>query len=172
VIGVGGKATTPLAGVRGAVRAVQRSEDVRDSLLLVLRVVLAWIFMYHGAGKLFNYKDLGGIHGTSQYFQSIGLDPSRLLAYVSGVTEFFGGVLCLVGLGMPAVGFALVADMVVAMVSTNLGNGLIAEKAKGGFEINLALAGVAATVALLGAGRFSVDRLIGLASPPGEPAGQ
>ena len=63
-----------------------------DCGLLIARIVLAWIFIYYGGGKLFGWFNGPGIHGTSIYFsQSAHLHPGGLFAVLGGVIEFFGG---------------------------------------------------------------------------------
>src|SRR5215470_1427718 len=73
-------------------------------LLSILRVVAAFLFMEHGAQKLFGF--LGGIPGG----------PPRLFseAGISGVLEFFGGLLLLLGLFTRLVAFILSGMMAVA----------------------------------------------------------
>ena len=62
-------------------------------------IVLGWIFIYYGGGKLFGWFNGPGIHGTSIYFsQSAHLHPGGLFAVLGGVIEFFGAIA--VGLGL------------------------------------------------------------------------
>lgn len=137
-----------------AILLARRSAAARDALLLVLRVALALVFLYHGAGKLFGYEEQGGISGTAEFFDSIGIRPSTFFAYLVGSTEFFGGILVLLGLLTPIVGVAFVVTMAMAIATVNLEGGVTA------FEGNLALAGMALTVAVLGPGRISLDALL------------
>ncbi|HZF39954.1 MAG TPA: DoxX family protein [Blastocatellia bacterium] len=66
-------------------------------LLSILRIVAAFLFMQHGAQKLFGF--LGGIPGG----------PPRLLSqfWIGGMLEFFGGLLLLLGLFTRPVAFIL-----------------------------------------------------------------
>ena len=59
--------------------------------LLVLRIVLGVIMIGHGYSKVF-----GGLSHHVQFVSSLGLPG--WLAYVSAVTEFFGGILVIAGL--------------------------------------------------------------------------
>jgi putative oxidoreductase len=150
--------------------ALQESRQARDLVLLVARLALAWVFIYHGAGKLFDFKHQGGIAGTTLFFHLEGLPAPHLLAYLVGMTEFFGGLLLLVGLAVPLAGIALTIDMLVAFLTATAANGMLPKALPGGivadgFEINIALAALALIVGLLGAGRLSADYLIGLAAP-------
>jgi putative oxidoreductase len=161
--------TIPLSGLRAQLIALQDSRLTRSVALLSMRLALAWIFIYHGAGKLFNFNHQGGIAGTTAFFHLQGLPAPHLMAYVVGLTEFGGGLLLLIGFVVPLVGLALALDMVVAMVTTTLATGMLPKALPGGivadgFEINLALLGLAVAVALLGAGRFSLDATLGLST--------
>ena len=55
---------------------------------------------------------------------------------------------------------ALIAVMVVAVHTVHLKNGFFAQN--GGYEFNLALAGMALTLLLAGAGAFGLDGVLGI----------
>lgn len=129
-----------------------------DCALLVVRIVLAWIFIYYGGGKLFGWFNGPGIHGTSIYFsQSAHLHPGGFFAVLGGVIELFGGVAIGLGLFSRLAGLALFGDMVMAMITVTWATGINSHTAPPGYQLNLALAGLALVVALLGSGRFSLD---------------
>jgi putative oxidoreductase len=73
-------------------------------LLSVLRIITAFLFMAHGAQKLFGL--LGGSRGGPPEFLS--------LSWFSGVLEVFGGALLLLGLFTRPVAFILSGMMAVA----------------------------------------------------------
>lgn len=152
-------------------RAVREAALTRDIVLLVGRILIAWVFMYHGAGKLFGFKHQGGITGTTAFFHLQGIPAPHFFAYVAGLTEFVGGFMLLVGLITPLVALALVVDMVVAILTTTGSTGMLSKPLGGGFvadgfEINIALASTALIIAVLGAGRISLDGLLGSARRP------
>ena len=121
---------------------------------------LAWIFIYHGAGKLFGAFDGPGIHRTALYFSNTAhLHPGGFFAVLGGVTEFGGGIALALGIGARLAGLALFGDMVMAMITVSWVNGINSETPTPGYELNLALGVLALVVALLGAGRFSLDAL-------------
>lgn len=128
-----------------------------DLALVVVRVVAAWVFAYHGAQKLFGWFDGGGVGGTADYFSSIGLAPGHLWAVAIGLLELVGGVCLLAGLLGRVFGALLALEMLGVIVKVNWANGLIAEKAAGGYEINLTLAALGLVIALAGAGAWSLD---------------
>jgi putative oxidoreductase len=152
-----------VATARARLAELQASWTVVEAVSLLFRGALAWVFLYHGSQKLFGALDGGGIHGTTEYFASVGIHPARLFAILSALTEFGGGACLALGLLVPLAGFALFVDMLIAWFQVNVHNGFVAEKAAGGYELNMTLAAMALTVALLGAGPVSLDRLLGLA---------
>ena len=139
-----------------------------DCGLLIARIVLAWIFIYYGSGKLFGWFNGPGIHGTSIYFsQAAHLHPGGFFAVLGGVIEFFGAIAVGLGLFSRLAGIALFGDMVMAMITVTWATGINSHTAPPGYQLNLALAGLALVVAFLGSGRFSLDteverRLLGL----------
>ena len=80
------------------------SAEWTSRLLSVLRVVSAFLFMAHGAQKLFGFLAPPG-------FQS---PPMLSQFWIAGVFEFFGGALLLIGLLTRPVAFVLAGMMAVA----------------------------------------------------------
>ena len=72
-------------------------------LLSVLRIVAAFLFLWHGSQKLFGFP-------PSQ--RAMGPLPPLLLA--AGVIEFFGGIVLLLGLFTRPVAFILSGQMAAA----------------------------------------------------------
>lgn len=114
--------------------------------------------MAHGSQKLFGLFGGGGLAGTAQYMESLGLTPPTLMAALSGGAEFFGGLALVIGLLARPAALALVGLLLVAIFSVHIGNGLF--MANNGYEFALALLGGAIAVLVEGAGRASVDRMI------------
>jgi putative oxidoreductase len=144
-----------------------------DLALLAVRVVLAWIFVYYGAGKLFGAFDGPGLHRTAVYFaETAHLHPGGFFAVLGGVTEFAGGISMALGLGARLAGVALFGDMVMAMITVTWSTGLNSNNPPPGYQLNLALAVLALAVALLGSGRFSLDAAVErwLGRTPRQPA--
>lgn len=142
--------------------SVRSSPLPADLGLLAARVGLAWIFIYYGAGKLFGAFNGPGIHRTSFYMSNVAhLHPGGFFAVLGGLIEFGGGVSMALGLCARLGGLALVGDMVVAMITVTWATGINNSTNPPGYQLNLALAVLALVVALLGAGRFSLDALVG-----------
>jgi putative oxidoreductase len=138
--------------------ATKDTRLARDVALLGARLALAWIFVYHGAGTLFGAFGGAGVHRASIFYGTVAhLHPATFFAVLGGSLELFGGIA--VGLGvLGRLGAAgLTFDMVGAMVTVTLANGIASSKPGGGYELNLALAALAFPVAVLGTGRFSLD---------------
>lgn len=128
-----------------------------DLALVAVRVALAWIFIVYGTQKLFGWFNGAGIHETALFMANTAhLRPGGLWAVVGGVIEFGGAIAIALGLGARLAGLALFGDMVMAMITTTWSQGLH-QATPPGYELNVALAGLALVVALLGAGQFSVD---------------
>jgi putative oxidoreductase len=130
-----------------------------DVGLLVLRLVLGVIFIGHGAQKLFGSFGGPGLKGTAQGFEQIGLRPGRLMAILAGLAEFVGGILMILGFLTPLAALVLIVVMIVAVLTVHLKNGFFATS--GGYEFNLALAGMALTLLIVGAGAYSLDSVLG-----------
>ena len=126
--------------------------------LTVLRVFVGIIFAAHGSQKLFGWFGGGGLAGTAQWMESIGLTPGTLMALLSGGTEFFCGLALIVGLLARPAALGLSFTLLVAIFSVHIHNGLF--MANNGYEFALALLGGTVAVLLEGAGKLSIDGAI------------
>ncbi|HWE57139.1 MAG TPA: DoxX family protein [Acidimicrobiales bacterium] len=139
----------------------KNSPAARDTALLGARVVLAWLFVYHGAETLFGAFHGPGIQRAEIFYGQIaGLHPAVFFTVLGGCIEFFGGI----GVGLGILGrlaaAGLVGDMLMAMITVTFANGVASNRPGGGYELNLALIGVGFVVALLGTGSWSLDAVI------------
>jgi putative oxidoreductase len=126
-----------------------------DIALLILRLVLGLTLAAHGYNKFFGG---GRIPGTARWFESIGMKPGKFHATVAATTEVAAGLGLAVGLLTPIPAAGFVAMMFVAAWTVHRGNGFFIVKE--GWEYNLILAVGAVVIAMLGAGRFSLDQQI------------
>ncbi|MGX7727514.1 DoxX family protein [Rhodococcus sp. 5G237] len=129
--------------------------DAIDTGLLVLRVLLGLTMAAHGYGKLFRG---GRIPGTVGWFDSIGMRPGKVHAWLAALTELGAGIALALGLFTPFAAAGFVALMFVAAWTVHRGKGFFI--AADGWEYNLVLAGGAVVVAIMGAGSASLDHLI------------
>lgn len=125
------------------------------------RIALAWIFVYHGAGTLFNTFQGPGLHaGANFYATTAHLHPGMFFAVLSGSIEFFGGLAIGVGLLGRLAALALIGEMMMAMITVTFQHGLESSGLGQGYEINIALAALCAVIVLVGTGRYSLGALI------------
>lgn len=130
-----------------------------DVGLVVARLVLGSLMAAHGAQKLFGWFGGYGLSGVSSWLESIGFRPGRLFALAAGVSEFAGGVVLAAGFLGPVGPALVVATMIVAAGSVHWPNVFAA---RNGIELPLIYGVGAATLALTGPGRYSVDQWLGL----------
>lgn len=133
----------------------ETSQTSVDTALLILRLALGPMLFAHGYQKLF----MGGrIDGTAGWFESMGMKPGKLNAWAAALTETGTGVLMTIGLLTPFAAAGMVGVMVVAWF-THRGEFFVF---KDGWEYNFVIAAVAIGIGTLGAGRLSVDELLGI----------
>ena len=126
--------------------------------LTVLRIFVGIIFAAHGSQKLFGWFGGGGLAGTAQWMESIGLAPGMLMAVLAGGTEFLGGLALIIGLLARPAALGLSFTLLVAIFSMHISNGLF--MANNGYEFALALLGGTLAVLIEGAGKLSLDQAI------------
>ena len=121
--------------------------------LLLMRLALGAIMVAHGYGKVF-----GGLHHHAQMVASLGLPA--WLGYVSAFTEFFGGLLILVGLFTRVAALGVGFDLFVAIWKVHLHNGLIGRPDRPGYEFALAAFALAFALIFFGAGPIAIDHVL------------
>ncbi len=132
-----------------------------DAELVFLRGTVGPLMIGHGAGKLFGAFNAGyGIEGTAGYLESLGFRPGKPWAYLHGAAEVGAGAGIAAGLLTPLASGALIGVMATAARTAHAGKGPWVTN--GGWEFPLTLGAVGATLAFTGAGRYSLDRLLGL----------
>ena len=123
---------------------------------LPVRLGVGLVMAAHGAHKLFGWFGGYGLQGTGQFFaETLGLKPGVLMAAMAGGTEFFGGLLLLIGLFTRPAAFAIAGTMAVAIITAH-SSAFFASN--GGMEYPLTLLLASLTLAIGGAGKFSVDQ--------------
>ena len=132
--------------------------DTNDNATtLPLRLVAGIIFAAHGSQKLFAWFGGYGLDGTGQWMDSIGLGPGYVMALLAGSSEFFGGLLLILGLFTRPTSVVLAITMLVAIVKVHLVNGLF--MANNGYEFALALLAISVALAIHGGGKYSLDQM-------------
>ncbi|MFA9479742.1 DoxX family protein [Phycisphaerales bacterium AB-hyl4] len=130
---------------------------LNDIALLLIRGVLAVVFVFHGSQKLFGWFGGGGLSGTAGFMESIGIPLPMLSTLLAGSAEFFGGIVLLLGVGTRIAAVPMAFTMLVAIVTVH--NSAF-NAAAGGMEYALTLGVVLVALALTGPGRLTVAKLI------------
>lgn len=144
------------------------SDRWNDYANLPLRLILGLGFVYHGSPKLFSGPGHDGFVGM---LQNIGVPAPGLAAWAVGLVEFFGGLALIAGAFVTVVSLLGIINMLVALFTVHLANGFNFINITGmsesgltfgmpGYEVNLLYIAGFATLALAGAGAWSVDRLL------------
>ncbi|HWE55658.1 MAG TPA: DoxX family protein [Acidimicrobiales bacterium] len=127
-----------------------------DLAALLLRLTIGPMLFVHGYNKVFGK---GGLKGTTGWFDSLGLKPAFVHARVAAATEMGAGTLMTVGAASPIPAAAAIGLMATAARTDHRGKGFFVFK--GGWEYTGVVAAVAAVIAALGPGKFSVDAVRG-----------
>src|SRR4051794_37608810 len=115
-------------------------------MLSIVRIVTALLFMEHGGQKLFDIPP-SGHPAAAPLFSIVG---------VSGVLEFYGGILLLIGLWTRPVAFLLAGEMVVAYFTAHAPQGFWPLLNHG--ELAVLYCFVFLYFAVAGGGEWSVDQ--------------
>ncbi|RAK64521.1 DoxX family protein [Hymenobacter edaphi] len=115
-------------------------------LLSVLRIVVGFLFLWHGSQKLFNLPP--SEHGSVELLSQMGL---------AGVLEFGGGLLFLLGLFTRPVAFLLSGTMAVAYFQAHAAQALL--PIQNGGELAVLYCFVFLYYVAAGAGPWSLDAL-------------
>ena len=138
--------------------------DALNLALLVLRVAVAGVMLAHGLNHLFRG---GRIPGTAGWFESLGMRPGVVHAWLASLTEVAAGALLVLGLLTPVAGAGVVGVMVVAWVTNHLRHGFFIFRPGEGWEYVMVLTVCGLALATLGAGGWSLDHAVDLFDPPG-----
>ena len=124
-----------------------------DIILLIGRVLLGWIFVRSGYGKIFD------IPAYAATFPGRGLPT--FLAYIAVPSEFFGGLALMFGFATRYAAVVMTIFMLVATFSTHryweFADAAARRAQDGNFYKNLAMLGGILFLFVVGPGRFSID---------------
>ncbi len=124
-----------------------------DILLLIGRILLGWIFVRSGYGKLFS------IDAVIATYPARGLPG--FLAYIAVPVEFFGGLALIFGLATRYVVMIMIVFTLVATFSSHhywtIADAAARRVQDSNFYKNMAMLGGFFFLFVCGSGRFSVD---------------
>ena len=145
--------------------------------ILPLRLMIGFGFAAHGYAKLSRGPD-----SFATILLALGVPQPHLTAWVTSVLELTGGVLVMAGAFVVPLSLPLAIVMLTAMFEVHYRYGFSSIRLKAvtasgaefgpvGYEINLLYIAGLVTLALFGAGKLSVDRLLKAREriPPVEP---
>ena len=135
-----------------------------DVALLISRVALGVILLAHGWQKLNEYT----LAGTAASFGQMGIPAPTAAAAFATAVELVGGAALILGVLTSVAALLNIVNLLGALVLVHAGNGVFVDN--GGFELVLSLAAGLLVIAVLGAGQFSADGLIGRRSTARRPA--
>ena len=141
--------------MRTLLHPASKSAALTDLALLLSRVALGLVLLAHGWQKLNEYT----IAGTAASFAQMGIPAPTAAATFATVAELVGGAALILGLLTPVAALLNIANLLGALVLVHAANGVFVTN--GGYELVLALAAGLLVVAVLGAGKLSVDGLLG-----------
>jgi putative oxidoreductase len=131
-----------------------------------LRLIVGYGFMEHGFAKLSRGPDM-----FAAILQGMGVPAPHLMAWLTILTELFGGIAVLLGVFVTIVSVPMLAVLLVAMFKVHLPYGfssikLLAVTATGamfgpvGYEVVLLYIACLVTLVIGGSGPFAIDGLI------------
>lgn len=130
---------------------------------LILRLTLGLVMFPHGAQKMLGWFGGFGFSGTTGFFTGTMHLP-WVIAFLVIVGEFFGSLGLIVGFLNRFVAASFVVIMLGAIVTTHLPHGFFmnwfGQQQGEGYEYHLLVIGMSLALMVLGAGRWSVDRMI------------
>ena len=128
-----------------------------DFLLLVGRVLLGWLFLASGSGKLVN------IPGTTAYFTNLGISAPQLCSWFAGIVEVVLGAALILG---AATRYAALGSLVWVIIATAIAHRYWTYPAQAqvaqynNFLKNIAIIGGVLYIFVTGAGRYSIDAML------------
>ena len=138
-----------------------------NTATVILRSVLGVVFFAHGAQKMLGWFGGYGFSGTMGYFTGTAHIPA-VFAFLAIVAEFFGGLGLMFGFLTRIAAFGISVNMLVAIATVHGPFGFFmnwtgAQKGEG-FEYHLLVLAMTAFLMIRGAGGYSLDRAITIAS--------
>jgi putative oxidoreductase len=128
-----------------------------DLGILLLRVGIGIVGIFHGSQKLFGIWEGHGISGFAGYLEKLNVPLPVLNAWLAALAEFGGGILILLGFMIRPVAIPFAITMIVAWV---LGHNASFLKENGGSDFPFMLALASLALIFTGPGKYSLQALL------------
>ena len=126
----------------------------------ILRIVLGLILFPHGAQKMLGWFGGYGFSGTMGFLTGTAGLP-WIIAFLVIAIEFFGAIALIFGFATRIIAVGIISLFVGIIFTSHLSNGFFMNwsgNLKGeGYEYHLLVIGIAVTLLVSGAGRWSID---------------
>jgi putative oxidoreductase len=132
---------------------MKRLPTYPDAALFIIRIILFISYLLHGLQK-YNM----GLSNIGASFGKMGVPLGSLTGPGITILEIVASIALLLGVGTRIFAALLVCDMLGAITFVHAKNGYLGQ---GGMELVALLGTLALTLALCGAGRYSIDSRIG-----------
>lgn len=153
-----------IEGFKHQAKDQQRAAGQREWALLPLRLMVGFGFAAHGYAKLSRGPDQFAV-----ILAAIGIPQPHLMAWVTSLLEFFGGLSMMIGAFTVPLTVPLALIMLTAMFSVHFRYGFSSIRLEAmtpagakfgpiGYEMNLLYLAALLTLALGGPGKLSADR--------------
>ncbi len=130
------------------------SASSENLALLIARVVVGAVFLAHGINHIYGG---GKIEGTGRWFESLGMRPGILHAWMASLVEVGAGALLVLGLLTPVAAAGVVGVMLVAWITNHLKNGFFIFRPGEGWEYVMVLTAMGVVIGTIGPGQWSID---------------
>lgn len=129
------------------------ADKLRDAAPLVLRLALGAIFVWHGYDKVF----IKGMPAISGFLGSLGFPMADVFAYILGYGELLFGIMLVLGLLTALAARYMLVIAIVAFFTVHMSKGFAVSG--GGYEFIVLIGAAALSLAVTGAGKYSLDAL-------------
>ena len=143
-------------------------QNAIDLALLVFRCAAGAVMFAHGWNHLFRG---GKVAGTAGWFESLGMRPGIVHAWLASLAELAAGVSLTLGLATPLGGAAVVGTMTVALITNHRGNGFFIFRPGEGWEYVMTLVACGVALGVVGPGQWSLDHALDWFQPVPGTAG-
>jgi putative oxidoreductase len=129
--------------------------------LLILRLAVGATMVAHGYNHIYRG---GKIAGTGRWFESLGMKPGWLHAWLASITELAAGTALIFGFLTPLAAGALIGVLTVAWITNHRNAGFfVFRRPTEGWEYIMNLVAALIAMACLGPGDWSIDNAIDFA---------